>query len=216
MRIFVITLALLASVHSRQAEWTPHRLVVDVKKKSEFVIVATGPVEIAQAQAEPRKGPGGARMEPITQLKELHLPTPLEGAVIAAPTGDNLQGLAEQVQARVKAAGGLDLPIRPAAEVAKTDLEKRTVIAIGNALTNAVVEVLYNKGFVYADRVYPGQDGYAVRTVHNPLGTGFNGVTACGSDANGVKFAVERLGEHIERAGGQRRPRGRRERRWPA
>ncbi len=197
----------VGSVHSRKDEWTAHHLVVSADKTSELVVAASGGVRVAQAQAERRKGPGGADMQPITQLKNMHLDTPLAGAVIAAPADDEFQGLAEQVQAKVKEACGLELPIRPAAEVAKSEVESRTVIAIGNALNNPVIEILYNKGFVYADKVYPGEGGYAVRTVHNPLGAGFNVVTASGSDLDGVKLAVAKLCEHIGEAGGDTLPR---------
>ncbi len=146
--------------------------------------------------------------ETIARLKEMHLHTPLEGAVIAVPEGDALQRLAAQIQAGVKAAGGPDLPIRPAAQVrAAGEMEKRTVVAIGSALTNPVVELLYDKGFLYEDAVYPGKGGYAVRTVHNPLGAGFNVVTACGSDPEGVQAAVARLREQIAKAGGKVLPR---------
>ena len=197
----------IGAVHSRDRQWTQHHLVVDVSKKSDLVIAGSGGVEVAQVKSERRKGPGGAPVAPINQLKNMHLETPLADAVIAVPAGDEFAPLAAQVQAKVKAVSGLELPIRPAAEVAENDLDKRTIVAIGNALNNPVIETLYNKGFVYADSVYPGEGGYAVRTVHDPLGAGFNVVTASGSDIEGAKLAVEKLCEHLDNAGGEKLPR---------
>ena len=118
----------IGAVYSRPLPWTEHHLVVEAKKVSKLVIGGEG-VQVAQAAAEPRQGPGGESMAPIAQLKDTHLQTPLADAVIAAPAGDEFQRLAEQVQAKVREVCGLELPIRPAAEVAKSEVESRTVIA---------------------------------------------------------------------------------------
>ncbi|MGD9497857.1 MAG: hypothetical protein AB7Y46_16260, partial [Armatimonadota bacterium] len=204
----------IASVHSRADEWVAHHLVIDAAAGTPVTITGRGEARIAQVQAQRRAvsavaaapAVAGVTSEPITQLKDLYLSTPLGDAVIAAPDDEQGRAWAAQVLDAVREACGRQLPVVRAAE-AREMMAERTVIAIGNALDNPVIELLYNRGFVYADRVYPGSGGWAVRTVHNPLGAGHNVITASGNDAEGTTLAVERLCEHIRAAAADTLPR---------
>ncbi len=196
----------LTLVHSRADEWTAHHLVIDGAQGTPVTIAGQGGVRIAQAEVEKREGGATMDGEPIAQLKDMHIETPLTDAVIAVPDDDRGEEWAAQVRDAVRDACGLELPMMPAGQ-AREQMGERTVIAIGNALSNPVIEVLYDKGFAYADRVYPGEGGYAVRTVHDPLGAGHNVVTAAGSDAEGTALAVDRLCEHIAQAAADALPR---------
>ncbi len=193
----------LTSVYSRDGKWTQHNLVIDVKEPCELSIRG-GNAVVAQVTAEKRAAFGDG--EPLVELKDLYIETPLQNAVIAAPDDEELAGLAAQVRATLKDACGVEASIEPAA-AARDDMDVRTVIAIGNMMNNDVIGMLYDKGFVYADSVYPGEDGYAVRTVHNPLGAGFNVVTATGSDTAGIIAAVAKLCEHLKASAGPVLPR---------
>ncbi len=196
----------IARVHSRADEWTDHHLVIDGAKGTPVTIEGAGGTVIADASVERREAAAAADGEPIAELKDMHIETPLHDAVIAMPENDRGEEWARQVQDAVREACGLEPTIMPAAD-ARDQMAARTVIGIGNALNNAVIELLYDRGFVYADRLYPGEGGYAVRTVHNPLGTGYNVVTASGSDAEGTALAVECLCEHIREAAAETLPR---------
>jgi len=63
---------------------------------------------------------------------------------------------------------------------------------------------LYANYYCATDATYPGGDGYDLRTIVNPYGTGENVVLAGGSTLGGVQRAVERLIEHIAEAGESR------------
>ena len=190
----------VAEVYSPRGAWGQHRLLLQVPTETELLLRGVGTVSIAKLSAQSR-GPGGvAGADPIDRMRDMHIDTPLQNAVIVAPIAENLSLLAKRLQSTLREACGVEVPIIAADEAAKAHLGERTVIAIGSALSNPVLEVLYNKGYLYADSAYPGKAGFTVRTVHDPLGAGFNVVTACGSDTAGVTSAVERLCEHLRDA----------------
>ncbi len=124
-------------------------------------------------------------MEPLelTALKELHLKTPLAEAVIAPGDAPALK------EAAAKLAAKFGAKIVDAANV-KVPLEKH-VIAIGNRVNNPFINHLYRRGFCYTDHIYPGEGGYELRSIHNPMGGGFNVILCGGSDEKG---AVEAAG----------------------
>ncbi|MFO7946330.1 MAG: discoidin domain-containing protein [Armatimonadota bacterium] len=184
-----------------------HTFLLGLSGGTKVVLSGTEGVTVSAVEAAKRAGAEAIEGDPITQLKNMHIDTPMEDAIIALPDSDNAQELGKQVQAAVQESCGLTLPMKRAADGLEDNMQSRTIIAIGSALNNPVIEVLYNRGFVYADRVYPGEGGYAVRTVHNPLGAGHNVVTASGSDSDGTASAVQRLCEHIAAADSDTLPR---------
>ncbi len=78
---------------------------------------------------------------------------------------------------------------------------RQPLILLGNLNTNRVVPPLYTRYYCATDALYPGGDGYDLRTLVNPYGTGANVLLAGGSSLRGVERAVERLLALIERAG---------------
>ncbi len=77
---------------------------------------------------------------------------------------------------------------------------RRPLILLGNLNTNRVLLPLYANYYCATDATYPGEEGYDLRTILNPYGTGENVILAGGSTLAGVERAVERLIEHITEA----------------
>ncbi len=80
---------------------------------------------------------------------------------------------------------------------------QRPLILLGNLNTNRVLLPLYARYYCATDVTYPGGDGYDLRTLLNPYGTGVNCILAGGSTLAGVEHAVDRLIEHIDQVGAQ-------------
>ncbi len=75
------------------------------------------------------------------------------------------------------------------------------LILLGNLNTNRALLPLYASYLCFTDAVYPGGEGYDLRTLVNPYGKGGNVILAGGSSLKGVERAVERLIVQIEAAG---------------
>jgi hypothetical protein len=69
----------------------------------------------------------------------------------------------------------------------------RPLILLGNLNTNRVLQPLYADFLCSTDATYPGGDGFDLRTLVNPYGTGANLILAGGSSLRGVERAIERL-----------------------
>ena len=78
---------------------------------------------------------------------------------------------------------------------------RRPLILLGNLNTNRALIPHYANYYCATDATYPGGDGYELRTLVNPYGTGANVILAGGSTPRGVQRAVERLIAHVEEAG---------------
>lgn len=73
----------------------------------------------------------------------------------------------------------------------------RPLILIGNLNTNRALQPLYADYLCSTDATYPGGDGYDLRTIVNPYGTGTNIILVGGSSPRGVERAVARLIAHL-------------------
>ena len=132
--------------------------------------------------------------------------TPLAniGAIIH-PDGDPLYGaLAGKLAAAIAARGGplpecaADLAIMPERHTPLPDSYRRqSLIFLGNLNTHRALAPLYANYLCSTDATYPGGDGFDLRTIVNPYGTGTNVILAGGSSIRGVERAVSRLIEII-------------------
>ncbi len=73
------------------------------------------------------------------------------------------------------------------------------LILLGNLNTNRVIAPLYARFYCADDAVYPGGNGYDLRTLVNPFGTGVNGLLLGGSTLEGVERAAGRLITYVEK-----------------
>ncbi len=141
------------------------------------------------------KSPTGLK---IDALKEMHLETALvvdgEARGKIAVGGDAAHGqLAEQIAEGIEAATGARLEVVRAEEAEAEALLEGHVVALGNMADNAFIRWLYHQWWAVEDRCYPGSGGYALRTLHNPLGNGKNVVLLGASDGAGLARAVARF-----------------------
>ncbi|HND61081.1 MAG TPA: hypothetical protein PLB90_06340 [Opitutaceae bacterium] len=135
--------------------------------------------------------------------------TGAHAALIIHPAGDHRYAtLAAAVAAAVHAQCG----VRPACSTDVALLPERStplpaahrqrpLIVLGSLNTNRVLQPLYADFLCSTDATYPGGDGYDLRTVVNPYGTGTNVLLAGGSTLRGVERAVERLVAVIGQSG---------------
>lgn len=141
----------------------------------------------------------------ITRLRDLHLQTVLvEGrkpaATIIAPRSGCYDALARKIAAAVQTATGTPLLIATDHSPAAALPFQGNLILLGNRSTNRVIEELYNRYYTLLDLRYPGEGGYVVRTLHNPLGNGHNLVFLGGSDLQGVQRAAQVFLEKLGKA----------------
>lgn len=100
---------------------------------------------------------------------------------------------ADRIVERVEAATGARLEVVRAADAAAGALLEGHVVALGNMADNAFIRWLYYQWWAVEDRCYPGRGGYALRTLHNPLGNGYNVVLLGASDEAGLERVVSRF-----------------------
>jgi hypothetical protein len=77
---------------------------------------------------------------------------------------------------------------------------QQPLILLGNLNTNRALLPLYARYYCFTDAIYPGGDGYDLRTLVNPYGQGANVILAGGSSLAGVEKAVDRLIDQIQAA----------------
>ena len=101
--------------------------------------------------------------------------------------------LAGRIVERIEAATGARLEVVRAGDAAAGMLLEGHVVALGNMADNAFIRWLYYQWWAVEDRCYPGRGGYALRTLHNPLGNGKNVVLLGASDADGLERVTSRF-----------------------
>ncbi len=138
----------------------------------------------------------------IAQLKKLYPRTEIvtgaeARAVLCAPAGRH-EDAARKLIATIRTRCGAQLTTVP--DTALIDphlfpvgdvLKAQNVIALGNANDNRLIGALWGRGYAYASALYPGPGGYVIRTVHDPFALGHNVLILGGTDAPGVRKAVD-------------------------
>lgn len=138
----------------------------------------------------------------VDALKDMCLETPLvvngepqAKVVIGGEVAHARQ--ADRIVERVEAATGARLEVVRAADAAAGALLEGHVVALGNMADNAFIRWLYYQWWAVEDRCYPGRGGYALRTLHNPLGNGCNVVLLGASDDSGLERVTSRFAESV-------------------
>lgn len=129
-------------------------------------------------------------------------------ALIYPASEPRYRALADQLAAAITARGGAapecvaDTALIPTRSTPlPAAYRQRPLLLLGNLNTNRVLQPLYADFLCSTDATYPGGDGYDLRTIVNPYGTGANVILAGGSNLRGVERAVERLLTAIAAAG---------------
>ncbi len=146
---------------------------------------------------------GLAVAAPITELKPLYPQTEIAiggqaKAALVAPDEPELAQLARGLAARLAEIGGVAPEVLQADAVVSASWEmdfaaigERNLIALGSISSNRLLAVLWGEGYACSDSIFPGENGYVVRTVHDPFANGINVVVLGASDPGGLQRAVD-------------------------
>ena len=138
--------------------------------------------------------------ERIEQLKDMHLDTDLGEAAVAVPDDPAWSGAADRLASVLGAATGTPLPVAAAAGHLD-ELASRHVVVLGNCHINPALTSLYRRQLAFVDDWYPGGDGYALRTVHNPGNRGHNVLLVGAGTPRGAASAIDQLEAALSRHG---------------
>ena len=121
-------------------------------------------------------------------LKDFCIETDLSGQVwVVPPDEEGGKALAD----RVVGALGKGAATRIASEVTEADCADAEIVVLGNVHNNDLMRRLGMDFYLWTDHYFPGGDGYEVRTVHNPFGSGRNVVQLGGSTIEGAGRAAD-------------------------
>ncbi len=120
-------------------------------------------------------------------------------AVIVAPEGEEWQQVAAAVQDLVRNLTGAEMPVKTATDISDDEIRDTNAVILGSVVNNRRLLYLYSHYYVFADDVYPGEDGYEVRTVHDPWGTGKNALVIGASTPDGAQAGLAALAEQAQK-----------------
>jgi len=181
-------------------------MIRDPKPKVTFLPYAEGGGIIERLELIPAPDLIGAFQAPrftwedvsagLKEPKKLHVETPLviagqAAASIVAPEGPAGKTCADLINGKLKQLTGVTLPVIAQRALPLREYGRTHYVAIGNLMTNGVIERLYYQRQAYSDARYPGEGGYAVRACHDPFVIGKNVVVLAGSDDEGWQAAAE-------------------------
>ncbi|MFC1712383.1 hypothetical protein ACFL6S_01875 [Candidatus Poribacteria bacterium] len=140
------------------------------------------------------------------KLKNLNVDTILVSnggadVTIIAPASSVYREQAERIQKHIEKLTDVRVAIETDESAAGSVPVTGNLIVLGNRSTSKTIGELYNLYYTLLDLRYPGQDGYIVRTLHNPFGNGKNVVFVGGSDSPGVEAATEAFIQRLDEAG---------------
>jgi hypothetical protein len=114
-------------------------------------------------------------------------------AAIVVPGNSGYQTAAVAIQHAIENRTGVKVPIvsddAPEAAVPI----RGHLIALGNRSTNKTLRALYDLYYCLVDLKYPGPEGYVIRSVHNPFGSGNSVVIVGASDEVGVAAGAKKF-----------------------
>jgi hypothetical protein len=150
--------------------------------------------------------------DPAIELlpRTINRATPLDRAasIIYPATEPRYRELAERLAEALTASGAnrpeclTDLELMPERSTPlPNSYRTQPLIVLGNLNTNRTLQPFYTNYLCSTDATYPGGDGYDLRTLVNPYGTGTNLILVGGSTLHGVERATEKLLAAIEQIG---------------
>lgn len=125
--------------------------------------------------------------EPCALRQGLRTNAPGGPTVVACEGGAKA---ADRVRQALLDAGCPGAPVVPH-DAVDLATEQRDLIILGNLATSRAVEHLYLRSYTYEDLYYPGEGGYVLRPLVDPLGSGANMLVLGASDSDGLAAAVD-------------------------
>jgi len=151
---------------------------------------------------------GGAfavEIPPMPELKTFYTEVAIAhggapNCLLVVPPGDEYARIGTKIAAAVKQVSGADLAIQDASKIPVTTLQSSNAILVGYFANNPLVEFIYDEHYISLDKRWPGDGGYVVRTVHDPLGKGTSFVYIGGADlataTAAADYFISTLPEH--------------------
>ena len=128
-------------------------------------------------------------------------------ATIVAADEAVVRPLADELAAFLREATGASVPVVADTSVVtedgrtvKPEYRGRHLILVGNSLNNRAIFPLYCRWLDASDAAYPGDDGYELRTVVNPYGTGCQELILGASTPAGARASLEAIKVRIRGA----------------
>jgi len=140
------------------------------------------------------------------QLRPLALDTVLvaagkAAAVICHADAPPWREAAGVIQAAVKDATGVELPLLTDTQLTSEQANTQNVILLGHLDNNRHVARLYHNFFVCLDVGYTGRKGYVIRSVQDPFGRGHNSLLVGGSYPEGTRLGAQAFAALAKAAG---------------
>lgn len=142
-------------------------------------------------------------LDPSIELlpRVIHRHTSLVDTAIIYPAEEpRYRELAEMIAKAIIARGGntpqcvADTTLIPERSTPLPDkYRSKSLVVLGSLNTNRTLQPLYANFLCATDAGYPGGDGYDLRTIVNPYGTGSNVILVGGSTLRGVERATDSL-----------------------
>ncbi|MFC1713203.1 hypothetical protein ACFL6S_06030 [Candidatus Poribacteria bacterium] len=152
--------------------------------------------------------PAVALADPQMTPREWRKPIPLERVAVIASNvelSQKLVGAVKQSGAEVRAFTPAEAIIRGGLRW-EQELLSHTVIVLGGIHTNRAMLPLYARYLCFGDADYPGYDGYVIRTIAYPFGTGTAAISLEASTPEGENAAVERFAALLSQSEGNQFP----------
>ncbi len=136
------------------------------------------------------------RLKPACQTTMLSTANVAEARIFVGDDGP-LCDAADAICEMIRDVGGTPPDVCAASDFRVLDLAADNAIILGGAHKNPAAALLCDRGWLDADRRFPGPAGWLLRSVHNIEGLGHNVVHLC-ADRNSLGEALAALREHIE------------------
>lgn len=138
------------------------------------------------------------------ELKDLHTEIPLVSdgeATCAIVAPEQYADAAATIRDRIRGLTDVTVPIVSDRSSGAATPLIGNVIVLGNRSTNRTSSELYDRHYSVMDLKYPGPNGYAVRTLHDPYGNGYSAVLVGGSDTAGVNAGASAFANSLTAEG---------------
>ncbi len=119
--------------------------------------------------------------------------------IIYPDLGDDGREMALELAAALRARHGVRADVLAADSVPAGVYAERSVVVLGNILTNPEMLWLYANGHTFVDAAYPGGDGYVIHQAYDPVGAGRNVLAIGGSSEAGLRRGLTRFNRELGR-----------------
>ncbi len=138
----------------------------------------------------------------VTQAKKLYPDTALVAAgkaqaVIVTPAGEPWEPLAREIAGAVQQATGAELQVTLVDDITDEQMQATNAIVLGSIVDNMRLLYPYSHNLIFTDANFPGPDGFDLRTVHDPWGTGKNLICIGATTAEGARAGVDAFKAHV-------------------